>query len=95
MLAKISQIYFPAKEVKFHRWCRSKYQVEGESIFQRKNSKTSNNASSAFSEIYCKWHKKREVHSEAFDTLFSFIDISITVILQINTRWILLNYSMD
>ena len=75
MLAKVSQIYFPAKEVKFHRWCCSKYQVEAESIFQRKNSKTPNNASSTFSEIYYKWHKKREYHSEAFDTLCNFIDV--------------------
>ena len=33
MLAKISQIDFAAKEVKYHGWCRAKYQTEAESIF--------------------------------------------------------------
>ena len=52
MLAKISQIDLAAKEVKYHGWCRAKYQAEAESIFQRKNSKTENDTSSRHSEIY-------------------------------------------
>ena len=39
MLAKISQIDFAAKEVKYHGWCRAKYQTEAEFIFQSKNIK--------------------------------------------------------
>ena len=52
MLAKISQIDFAAKEVKYHGWCRAKYQTEAESIFQSKNSKTPNDTSFTHSEIY-------------------------------------------
>ena len=44
MLAKISQINFPDKEVKYHGWCRAKYRTETGSIFQSKNSKTPNGA---------------------------------------------------
>ena len=58
MLAKISQINFPDKEVKYHGWCRAKYRTETGSIFRSKNSKTPNGAI-----------KEREVHSEAFDAL--------------------------
>ena len=75
MLAKISQIDFAAKEVKCHGWCRTKYQTEAESIFQSKNSKTPNDASSTHSEIYYEWYKEREVHSEAFDALCNFIEV--------------------
>ena len=75
MLAKISQIDFAAKEVKYHGWCRAKYQTEAESIFQSKNSKTPNDASSTHSEIYYEWYKEREVHSEAFDALCNFIEV--------------------
>ena len=65
MLAKISQIDFAAKDVKYHGWCRAKYQAEAESIFQSKKSKRPNDASSTHSEIYYEWHKEREVHSES------------------------------
>ena len=40
MWAKVSDIYFAAKEVKCHGWCRAKYQAEAESIFQNKNKKS-------------------------------------------------------
>ena len=36
----------------YHGWCRAKYQTEAESIFQSKNSKTPNDASSTHREIY-------------------------------------------
>ena len=75
MLARISQIDFVAKEVKYHRWCRAKYQTEAESIFQSRNSKTLNDASSTHSEIYYEWQKEREVHFEAFDALCNFIEV--------------------
>ena len=75
MLAKISQIDFAAKEVKYHGWCRAKYQTEAESIFQSKNSKTLNDASSTHSKIYYEWHKERQVHSKAFDVLCNFIEV--------------------
>ena len=75
ILAKISQIDFAAKEVKYHRWCREKYQPEAESIFQSKNSKKPNATSSTDSEIYYEWHKEGEVHSEAFDALCNFIEV--------------------
>ena len=75
MLAKISQIVLTAKEVKYHGWCRAKYQAEVESIFQSKNRKTLNDASSTHSEIYYEWHKEREVHHESFNTLRNFIEV--------------------
>ena len=75
ILAKISQIDFAAKEVKYHGWCCAKYQTEAESIFESKNSKTPNDASSTHSEIYYEWYKEREVHSEAFDALCNFIEV--------------------
>ena len=75
MLAKTSQIDFAAKEVKYQGCCRAKYQTEAESIFQSKDSKTANYASSTHSEIYYRWHKEREVHSEAFDALSNFIEV--------------------
>ena len=68
------KIDFATKEVKYHGWCQAKYQTEVESIFQRKNSKTPNGASSTYSEIYYESHKEREVHSEAFDVLCNFIE---------------------
>ena len=43
MFAKISQIDFADKEVKYE-WCRAKYQAEAVSIFQ---SETPNDASSS------------------------------------------------
>ena len=75
MFAKISQIDFEAKEVKYHGWCCARYQTEVESIFQSKNSKMPTDASSTHSKIYYEWHKEREVHSEAFDALSNFIEI--------------------
>ena len=59
----------------YHGWCRAKYQTEAESIFQIKNSKTPNDASSTHKEIYYEWHKEREVHSEAFDALCNSIEV--------------------
>ena len=66
---------FAAKEVKYHGWCRAKYQTEAKSIFQSKNSKTSNDASSRHSEVYYEWHKEREFHTEGFDALCNFIEV--------------------
>ena len=52
MFAKTNKIDFAAKEVKYHGWCQAKYQTEAESIFQRENSKTSNDACCTHSEMY-------------------------------------------
>ena len=52
ILAKISQIDFVAREVKYYRWCRAKCQTEAESIFQSKCSKTANDTSYTHSQIY-------------------------------------------
>ena len=75
MQAKISQIDLAAIEVKYHGWCRAKYQAEVESIFQSKNRKTPNDASSTHSEIYYQWHIEREVHHESFNALRNFIEV--------------------
>ena len=52
MLAKISQIDFTSKDIKYHRSCHAKYQTEAESIFKSKNNKPPNDASSTHSEIF-------------------------------------------
>ena len=75
MFAKTNKIDFAAKEVKYHGWCQAKYQTEAESIFQRENSKTSNDACCTHSEIYYEQHKERAVHSEAFDAFGNFIEV--------------------
>ena len=59
MLAKISQIHPAAKQVKYHGWCCAKYQAEVESIFQSKNRKKLNDASSTHSKICYEWYKER------------------------------------
>ena len=95
MLAKISQTDFPAKEINYHRLFYAKYQTEAEPIFQSKNIKTPNDASSTHSKIYYEWHKEKQVHSEAFDALIHFIKVQITIMLWINDWWHLLNDFID
>ena len=95
MLAKISQTDFEAKEINYHWLFYAKYQTEAEPIFQSKNSKTPNDASSTQSKIYYEWHKEREVHSEAFDALIHFVKVQITIVLWINDWWHLLNDFID
>ena len=72
---KLNIIYIYIYIYIYHGWCCAKYQTEAESIFQSKNSKTPNDASSTHKEIYYEWHKEREVHSEAFDALCNSIEV--------------------
>ena len=73
MLAKISNIDFVAKEVKYHACCRIKYQTRAE-IRMREEVKKAGKTSVKAKSI---WHIQRESHAQSFEALTSFVDRSI------------------
>ena len=66
LLAKITDVDFAAKEVKYHSSCRLKYQKEAEAtqVVTRDSSS---------SETMGYWHQTREVHAKAFESLTHYL----------------------
>ena len=69
LLSKLGSIDFVTKEICYHGICRTKYQTAAEQI-----SKTSQNKEAAKCSINL-WHRGREVHSEAFKSICSLVEI--------------------
>ena len=68
LLSKLGSIDFVAKEIRYHRICRTKYQTAAEQV-----SKTSQNKEAAKCSIN-NWHRGREIHSEAFKSICSLVE---------------------
>ena len=68
LLSILGSIDFVAKEIHYHGVCRTKYQTAAEQV-----SKTSQNKEATKCPINL-WHRVREVHSEAFKSIYSLVE---------------------
>ena len=73
MLRKISKIEFIAKEIRYHRFCRTEYQArakekpKGKEEMNRKEPMETN------------LHIEREVYSQAFESIKEFAQVNIII----------------
>ena len=87
MLARITSINFVAKEVRYHAFCRKKYQSDAEATEEGRSAKKKNQNDQLLkngkeippSPSTRPWHKERDLHDNAFNALKVFIDEHVIV----------------
>ena len=69
--ARLSGVDFAAKEVKYHSYCRIKYQTEAEGKHNQEKRMAGEGCIPETSASI--WHLNREIHKKAFEALCSYL----------------------
>ena len=72
LLARVNGVNFSAKEVKYHAYCRIKYQTETEGKVNQKRCLAGKDIPTE--ESTSVWHKSREIYKKSFEALVSYFE---------------------
>ena len=72
LLARVTRVNFSAKEVRYHAYCRIKYQTEAEGKVNQKRRLAGKDIPTEESNNI--WHKSREIHKKSFEALVSCLE---------------------
>ena len=72
LLARVTNVKFSVKEVKYHAYCRIKYQTETEGKVNQKRRLAGEDIPTE--ESTSLWHKSREIHKKSFEALVNCLE---------------------
>ena len=71
-LARVTGVNFSAKEVKYHAYCRIKYQTEAKGKLNQKRRLEGKDIPTE--ESTSVWHKSRQIHKKSFEAKVSYLE---------------------